>query len=683
MANNRELSQLASLIFVDDTTRNIGIATTGFSKVGIGTTNPGAKLTVVGGTTAAGGELNLMIRSSNPNIPATITGNLSSSTLQIFAGGMSSTSERGGQIDFVAGAATTDPGTLIFRTGIGTGGTSQPERVRIDSSGNVGIGTTNPTAKLQVIASESGAFGISTAPNNATSSVSIQNTLGDAVLNLVNNNQVSAGLGTLANNGSVINLSGKWISATPSANATFGAIGAYKENNTSNNRQGYLSLYTRPSSGELAERVRITSSGSVGIGTTNPTALLDVFDANQNSDTYSSEVYRTSTNFSSGVGHRAYYESYYTTAGVQTSYASGINAQVSASVAAGSTNNGYIRGGLDGVWRNNANAQSSTDNGTLNILYGRGISYGHFDDNAVSPITNTAIGLAISPYCYTGRIGTLIGLDINSVATAVGATATNVYGINCDIDTTDGTNPYNLYIGGNAKNYIAGDVGIGTTNPQYKTHIVDTAATGAGLLVQGGGGGSPIARFERIVGASGLLVDVNASGSDPQIVFNRVGFTTFAIGLNQSTGSGDVFEIASSGVLGTNTRFVIDSSNGNVGIGTTNPTSKLHVIGDVLVTGITTSTDFNSSSDINLKDNIEKIQNPIDKLQQLDGVTFNWKESHRASVGVIAQQVEKVLPQLVSGDETKTVNYNGLIALLIECVKEQQIEINNLKEKLK
>ena len=683
MANNRELSQLASLIFVDDTTRNIGIATTGFSKVGIGTTNPGAKLTVVGGTTAAGGELNLMIRSSNPNIPATITGNLSSSTLQIFAGGMSSTSERGGQIDFVAGAATTDPGTLIFRTGTGTGGTSQPERVRIDSSGNVGIGTTNPTAKLQVIASESGAFGISTAPNNATSSVSIQNTLGDAVLNLVNNNQVSAGLGTLANNGSVINLSGKWISATPSANATFGAIGAYKENNTSNNRQGYLSLYTRPSSGELAERVRITSSGSVGIGTTNPTALLDVFDANQNSDTYSSEVYRTSTNFSSGVGHRAYYESYYTTAGVQTSYASGINAQVSASVAAGSTNNGYIRGGLDGVWRNNANAQSSTDNGTLNILYGRGISYGHFDDNAVSPITNTAIGLAISPYCYTGRIGTLIGLDINSVATAVGATATNVYGINCDIDTTDGTNPYNLYIGGNAKNYIAGDVGIGTTNPQYKTHIVDTAATGAGLLVQGGGGGSPIARFERIVGASGLLVDVNASGSDPQIVFNRVGFTTFAIGLNQSTGSGDVFEIASSGVLGTNTRFVIDSSNGNVGIGTTNPTSKLHVIGDVLVTGITTSTDFNSSSDINLKDNIEKIQNPIDKLQQLDGVTFNWKESHRASVGVIAQQVEKVLPQLVSGDETKTVNYNGLIALLIECVKEQQIEINNLKEKLK
>jgi hypothetical protein len=121
----------------------------------------------------------------------------------------------------------------------------------------------------------------------------------------------------------------------------------------------------------------------------------------------------------------------------------------------------------------------------------------------------------------------------------------------------------------------------------------------------------------------------------------------------------------------------------NVGIGTAVPTSKLHVVGDVLVTGITTSTDFNSSSDINLKTNIQIIENPIDKVLQLDGVTFNWKESNRESVGVIAQQVEKVLPQLVSGDETKTVNYNGIIGLLIEAIKQQQTEINNLKDKLK
>ena len=127
----------------------------------------------------------------------------------------------------------------------------------------------------------------------------------------------------------------------------------------------------------------------------------------------------------------------------------------------------------------------------------------------------------------------------------------------------------------------------------------------------------------------------------------------------------------------------VNDANKNVGIGTTNPTSKLHVIGDVLVFGVTTSTDFNSASDINLKENIQPIINPIDKVLQINGVSFDWKETGRSSMGVIAQDVEKVLPELVNGTDSKTVNYNGLIGLLIEVVKEQQKEINNLKENIK
>lgn len=119
-----------------------------------------------------------------------------------------------------------------------------------------------------------------------------------------------------------------------------------------------------------------------------------------------------------------------------------------------------------------------------------------------------------------------------------------------------------------------------------------------------------------------------------------------------------------------------------VGIGTTNPTSKLHIFGDVLVTGVTTSTDFNSASDINLKTNIKTIENPIEKILKINGVTFNWKKDNRLSVGVIAQEIESVFPELVQGEDPKTVNYNGLIGLLIECIKEQQIEINILKDKL-
>ena len=51
-------------------------------------------------------------------------------------------------------------------------------------------------------------------------------------------------------------------------------------------------------------------------------------------------------------------------------------------------------------------------------------------------------------------------------------------------------------------------------------------------------------------------------------------------------------------------------------------------------------------------------------------------------MGVIADTVEKVLPELVTSDDPKTVNYNGLIGLLIEAVKEQQVQITELKSKL-
>ena len=87
--------------------------------------------------------------------------------------------------------------------------------------------------------------------------------------------------------------------------------------------------------------------------------------------------------------------------------------------------------------------------------------------------------------------------------------------------------------------------------------------------------------------------------------------------------------------------------------------------------GTLTAIDFNSASDENLKDNIKNIENSIEKISQLRGVTFNWKSTNNPSIGVIAQEVEKVLPELVfTTDNQKTVNYSGLIALLISAVNE-------------
>jgi len=90
---------------------------------------------------------------------------------------------------------------------------------------------------------------------------------------------------------------------------------------------------------------------------------------------------------------------------------------------------------------------------------------------------------------------------------------------------------------------------------------------------------------------------------------------------------------------------------------------------------------FEATSDINLKTNIKKIVSPLEMISNLNGYTFNWKESGKASAGIIAQEVEKVLPSAVSENEggSKSVNYNELIGVLVEAVKEQQIQIDSLK----
>jgi hypothetical protein len=100
---------------------------------------------------------------------------------------------------------------------------------------------------------------------------------------------------------------------------------------------------------------------------------------------------------------------------------------------------------------------------------------------------------------------------------------------------------------------------------------------------------------------------------------------------------------------------------------------------NVNVAGIITAQDFDALSDINYKTNILTIKNALDKVNELRGVSFDWKKSGSPSYGVIAQELENVLPELVHGEEPKTVNYNGIIGVLIEAVKELKKEIVELK----
>ena len=100
---------------------------------------------------------------------------------------------------------------------------------------------------------------------------------------------------------------------------------------------------------------------------------------------------------------------------------------------------------------------------------------------------------------------------------------------------------------------------------------------------------------------------------------------------------------------------------------------------NITTTGNVSATNFNSTSDVTLKQDVSVIDNALEMISQLEGVSWKWKETLKPSLGVTAQNVEKVVPELVSNENHKSVNYNGLIGILIEAVKELKSEVDELK----
>jgi hypothetical protein len=130
-------------------------------------------------------------------------------------------------------------------------------------------------------------------------------------------------------------------------------------------------------------------------------------------------------------------------------------------------------------------------------------------------------------------------------------------------------------------------------------------------------------------------------------------------------------------------------NDGNVGIGTTTPIHKLDVNGSIR------STTTLVVSDKRLKKDILPIENALNKILALNGITYNWNKEFDPSknlddhnhLGLIAQDVEKILPQVINTEsgrlQIKSVSYSDIIPVLIEAIKEQQNQINELKNQLK
>ena len=124
-------------------------------------------------------------------------------------------------------------------------------------------------------------------------------------------------------------------------------------------------------------------------------------------------------------------------------------------------------------------------------------------------------------------------------------------------------------------------------------------------------------------------------------------------------------------------------NSGNVGIGTNNPSTKLEVNGTVK------ATNYIATSDRNLKENIVALEKEsvLEKVSKLNGYHFNFKndETKQTKSGLIAQEVEEVMPELVMTNETnqtKTMDYSGMIPYLVECIKVQKTQIESQQDLL-
>ena len=206
--------------------------------------------------------------------------------------------------------------------------------------------------------------------------------------------------------------------------------------------------------------------------------------------------------------------------------------------------------------------------------------------------------------------------------------------------------------------------------------VVTSSLTSTGTITSGTWSGS----FGAVSGANLTSLNANniatgtvaparlASGTADATTFLRGDSTwaSAAVSITDNTATNSTFfpvftSVTSGSIVGANT------SSTKL---TFNPSS-----------GLLTSTDYNSSSDVTLKENFTQIVNPLDIISQLEGFGFSWKDTKEKSYGLSAQQVETVLPEIVRvrPDGTKGINYLNLIAFLVEGIKDLKEEVRQLK----
>jgi hypothetical protein len=307
-----------------------------------------------------------------------------------------------------------------------------------------------------------------------------------------------------------------------------------------------------------------------------------------------------------------------------------------------------------------------------------------------SPIINTAI---------IGSVGITFNGTSGSTTLKASATASGILTLPAATDTLVGKDTTDTLtnksiaassntITGLTNTNLSGSAGISNANLANST--ISGVALGSNLanitftnyLTSGGTYNGSTARTVSVAGTSvntaNTLVARDASGDFTAGTITLSGLTlSGALVLSNTTESidKDTGCLILEGGLGV-------EKNANIGgmlkvTGITTCAGGLNVTGDIVASGTVTA-----NSDEKLKENVITIENALEKVLSLRGVEYDRIDSGDHQIGVIAQEVEKIVPAVVYGDEIKSVAYANLVGLLIEAIKEQQKEIEEIKKNL-
>ena len=347
----------------------------------------------------------------------------------------------------------------------------------------------------------------------------------------------------------------------------------------------------------------------------------------------------------------------------------------------GSQAGGFPLARADGTGTSNFTITGELDAGSLDISGNADID-GTLEADAIT-LNGTALGSLFSPIAGGSGIVTTGAIDSGSITSNFGnidnGTSTLTTG-NSDINGTlnvqgETTLQTHLNMGDDDKIKLgdAGDLEIYHNG----THsIISDEGTG-NLILRGSN--------ELLLGTTaGQDILKGTTGGDVKLYHNNSEkFATTSDGVSV-TGN-----MLASGVIGLDTTDYLQFTNStrmDIVVNNSNEfrfesDGDFHADGDVIAFSTTVS-------DERLKTDIQKIENATDKISQINGYTFTYKEDGKKSAGVIAQELEKVLPSAVSEKELlkkddgvtyKTVHYDQIIGLLVESIKELKQEINELK----